>query len=179
MKGVVMNLLADMVETQLGMQEWNDVLDEAGEDGVYTATSLYEDERLLNLVGIISRRNDIPVPDLVFAFGQFMFPAFYDRYPQLIDGHANMLEQCQVPGAVTPGFSESRRDDKTLHLTYTSERKLCGLADPQAPILLIPAKEHGCSHQGCAQFETLIYQKNEELSQLNADLLRNQAQGAK
>ena len=51
MKGVVMNLLADMVETQLGMQEWNDVLDEAGEDGVYTATSLYEDERLLNLSG--------------------------------------------------------------------------------------------------------------------------------
>ena len=34
MKGVVMNLLADMVETQLGMQEWNEVLDEAGEDGV-------------------------------------------------------------------------------------------------------------------------------------------------
>ena len=133
MKGVVMNPLADMVETQLGMQEWNDVLDEAGEDGVYTATSLYEDERLLNLVGIISRRNDIPVPDLVFAFGQFMFPAFYDRYPQLIDGHANMLDFLEgldsvihvevaklYPGAVTPGFSESRRDDKTLHLTYTS-----------------------------------------------------------
>jgi len=44
------------------------------------------------MVGIISRRNGIPVSDLVFAFGQFMFPAFYDRYPQLIDGHANMLD---------------------------------------------------------------------------------------
>jgi len=30
MKGVVMNLLADMVETQLCMGEWNAVLDEAG-----------------------------------------------------------------------------------------------------------------------------------------------------
>ena len=71
-----------------------------------------------------------------------MFPAFYDRYPQLIDGHANMLDFLEgldsvihvevaklYPGAVTPGFSESRRDDKTLHLTYTSERKLCGLAE--------------------------------------------------
>ena len=142
MKGVVMNLLADMVETQLGMQEWNEVLDEAGEDGVYTATALYEDERLLNMVGIISQRNGIPVSDLVFAFGQFMFPAFYDRYPQLIDGHANMLDFLEgldsvihvevaklYPGAVTPGFSESRRDDKTLHLTYTSERNLCRLAE--------------------------------------------------
>ena len=43
MKGVVMNLLADMVETQLGMDEWNAVLDEAGEDGIYTATSIYEE----------------------------------------------------------------------------------------------------------------------------------------
>jgi hypothetical protein len=60
----------------------------------------------------------------------------------LIDGHANMLDFLEgldsvihvevaklYPGAVTPGFSESRRDDKTLHLTYTSERKLCRLAE--------------------------------------------------
>ena len=65
MKGVVMNLLADMVETQLGMEEWNAMLDEAGEDGIYTATSIYEDERLLNMVGILSRGNDIPEQDLV------------------------------------------------------------------------------------------------------------------
>ena len=58
----------------------------------YTATAIYEDARLLNLVGITSQRNSIPASDLVFAFGQFMFPAFYQRYPQLIDGHANMLD---------------------------------------------------------------------------------------
>ena len=142
MKGVVMNLLADMVETQLGMEEWNAVLDEAGEDGIYTATSIYEDERLLNMVGILSRRNDIPVGDLVYAFGQFMFPAFFSRYPQLIEGHDNVLDFLQgldsvihvevaklYPGAITPGFSDSRRDEKTLHLKYTSDRQLCALAE--------------------------------------------------
>ena len=29
MKGIVMNILAEMVETQLGLEEWNAVLDEA------------------------------------------------------------------------------------------------------------------------------------------------------
>lgn len=31
MKGIVMNLLAEMVETQLGIDEWNQVLDAADE----------------------------------------------------------------------------------------------------------------------------------------------------
>jgi len=74
MKGIVMNILAEMVETQLGLNEWNEVLEEADESGIYTATAIYEDARLLNLVGIISQRNSIPASDLVFAFGQFMFP---------------------------------------------------------------------------------------------------------
>ena len=86
MKGVVMNLLADMVETQLGMHGMRSWMRQARMST--RPTALYEDERLLNMVGIISRRNCIPVSDLVFAFGQFMFPAFYDRYPS----NANMLD---------------------------------------------------------------------------------------
>lgn len=38
-----MNILAEMVETQLGLEEWNGVLDEAGETGIYTSTALYDD----------------------------------------------------------------------------------------------------------------------------------------
>ena len=92
MKGIVMNLLAEMVETQLGIDEWNQVLDAADESGIFTATAIYEDARLLQLVSILSERNHIAVDDLVFSFGQFMFPAFYARYPNLIDHHDNMLD---------------------------------------------------------------------------------------
>ncbi|MBT5009043.1 MAG: hypothetical protein HOM49_03430, partial [Gammaproteobacteria bacterium] len=46
MKGIVMNILAEMVETQLGLEEWNTVLDEADESGIYTSTAIYDDERL-------------------------------------------------------------------------------------------------------------------------------------
>ncbi|MFT7131740.1 MAG: hypothetical protein ACI81O_000446 [Cyclobacteriaceae bacterium] len=34
MKGIIMNLLAEMVESHLGMEEWNKVLKAAGLDGV-------------------------------------------------------------------------------------------------------------------------------------------------
>ena len=81
MKGIVMNILAEMVETQLGLEEWNNVLDEADESGIYTSTVIYDDERLLNLVGILSQRNNIPASDLVFAFGQSMIPAFLQALP--------------------------------------------------------------------------------------------------
>ena len=40
MKGIVMNILAEMVETQLGLEEWNTVLDEADESGIYTIHQL-------------------------------------------------------------------------------------------------------------------------------------------
>ena len=172
MKGIVMNILAEMVETQLGLEEWNTVLDEADESGIYTSTAIYDDERLLNLVGILSQRNNIPASDLVFAFGQFMFPAFYKRYPQLIDGHANMLDFLEsldsvihvevvklYPGAITPGFEPDRRSQDQLFLKYESDRNLCrlaeGLIDGAAShfghdytIAHEPCAHHGADHCG-------------------------------
>ena len=63
-----------------------------------------------------------PRATLSLPFGQFMFPAFYKRYPQLIDGHSNMLDFLEsldsvihvevvklYPGAITPGFEPDRR----------------------------------------------------------------------
>jgi len=142
MKGIVMNLLAEMVESQLGIEEWDAVLDTADESGVYTATAIYEDARLLNLVSILSERNGIPANDLVFAFGQFMFPAFYQRYPSLIENHDNMLDFLEsldsvihvevvklYPGAITPGFEPDRKSATQLFLKYESERNLCRLAE--------------------------------------------------
>ena len=69
MKGIVMNVLADMVEKQFGMPQWNAILSEAGSEGAYTAAARYDDQELLDLVGIISRRQSMPIEDLVFAFG--------------------------------------------------------------------------------------------------------------
>ncbi len=142
MKGIVMNVLADMVEKQFGMPEWNAILSEAGSEGAYTAAARYDDQELLDLVGIISRRQSMPIEDLVFAFGEFMFPAFYERYPALIDAEVDFLPLLAsidsvihvevnklYPGAVTPAFEEEWRNDSALMLRYRSQRKMCKLAE--------------------------------------------------
>ena len=172
MKGVVMNMLADMVETQLGIAEWNSVLTDANVDGVYTATALYPDEELMLLVQTISTRNNISINDLVFAFGEFMFPQFYERYPALIDQaddlHSFLSTVHDVihvevkklyPDAETPDFSHAQTDPKTLHLEYRSKRQLCQLAeglisgaakhfDTQYTLKHAPCMHEGADHCG-------------------------------
>jgi hypothetical protein len=142
MKGIVMNLLAEMVENQLGMDEWNQILKVAGLDGIYTSSVIYADTELLDLVKIISERNKIPVDDLVFTFGKFMFPSFIERYPYLIQkvpGFLDFLESIDSvihvevkklhPDATIPVFRHVRLGANELLLEYHSERHLCRLAE--------------------------------------------------
>lgn len=142
MKGIVMNLLAEMVEETFGFEEWDAVLQQAGYSGAYTAGGLYEDSELLSLVGVISERSGIAVPDLVYAFGEFMFPQFVKRYPELIDEKTDFLDFLQTiddvihvevkklyPDAVTPAFSYARHASNQLELRYQSDRKMCKLAE--------------------------------------------------
>jgi hypothetical protein len=151
MKGIVMNLLAELVENQFGMAEWNAVLKDAGFTGAYTSSSLYPDGEMLALVGVISKRNQVPVDDLVFAFGRFMFPAFYRRYPALINQFDNFLVFLESidsvihvevnklhPGSITPVFRHQRLSDHQIRLEYHSERQLCRLAEG----LIDAAAEH-------------------------------------
>jgi predicted hydrocarbon binding protein len=155
MKGIVMNLLAEMVESQLGMEEWNNVLEAAGLDGVYTSSVLYEDTELLGLVAIISDRNGIPIDDLVFAFGKFMLPSFIARYPYLLEGVDGFLAFLQSidsvihvevkklhPDATTPVFHHIRLGENELQLQYHSERRLCRMAEG----LVAGAAEHYNAH---------------------------------
>jgi predicted hydrocarbon binding protein len=137
-----MNLLSEMVEDQLGIKEWNNVLLQANSDGVYTSSGLYQDSELLKLVSIISERNNIPADDLVFAFGQYMLPGFAGRYPYLIEKIPDFLSFLESidevihvevkklhPDAITPSFSHKRLAQHQLLLNYQSNRKMCRLAE--------------------------------------------------
>jgi hypothetical protein len=52
-RGVVFNLLEQVVIETAGEDEWDDLLDRAGSDGVYTSASDYEIEELLGLVAVV------------------------------------------------------------------------------------------------------------------------------
>ncbi|MDP4598234.1 MAG: heme NO-binding domain-containing protein [Pseudomonadales bacterium] len=142
MKGIVMNLLAEMVEQQFGMAAWNQVLKAAELEGAYTSAALYADSELQTLVGLLSQQHQIPADDLVFAFGRFMFPAFVERYPLLLEklpGFLPFLEAIDSvihvevrkihPDATTPTFHHQRLSSTVLLLEYHSARQLCRLAE--------------------------------------------------
>ena len=142
MKGVVFDILRDMVEENYGMEGWQAILDKSGSDGLYISTQTYEDAELMGLVSAASDITKISVSDLVFAFGEYMVPSFYKRYPSFFDNAESFIKflvsvdqiihvevRKLFPDAGLPTFDYN--DEKSNHLTmiYKSPRKLCRLAE--------------------------------------------------
>ena len=142
MKGVVFNLLNEMVEEKFGLEAWDALLDTTGLDGVYVATQTYPDEELLALVAAAEAATQIPARDLVRAFGEYMVPAFAKHYPVFFTDMPNLKtflltvdEVIHVevrklyPEAGLPEFRYEDKTDNELVMLYRSPRKLCDLAE--------------------------------------------------
>lgn len=141
MKGIILNILSEMVINQQSMEEWNSILTESGRDGIYTSYSLYDDDEVFDLITYIARRRNISVEAFIFEFGRYMFPAFYTRYPELVNQFHDFLDLLESidsvvhvevnkmhPGAMTPVFEHKRLSAYQIELKYHSKRKLCRLA---------------------------------------------------
>lgn len=142
MKGVVFNILEEMVLEKGGMELWNELLTQtAGAKGVYTSAVSYPDAELFALVGSVATYLDLPVQEVIRGFGEYMFgklsrryPLFLDRCPDLfsflesIDGviHVEVNKLYEKPGL--PSIQCERVGDG-LVMNYRSERKLCMLAE--------------------------------------------------
>ena len=81
MKGIIFNVLEDMIVQQCGMAVWNDLLEKhAPADRVYVSAKSYEDIELLNIVQDVAARLELPLQDVVKAFGNFLFQGLADRH---------------------------------------------------------------------------------------------------
>ena len=145
MKGVVFNLLEQLVSRDYGEDTWDDLLDEAGLDGAYTSLGSYDDADLFHLVGAASTSLDISPDDLVRWFGRNSLPLFADSYPQFFAPHTsartfvltlNDIIHPEVrklyPGADVPEFDFELgpdRDQGPLRMGYRSQRRLCSFAE--------------------------------------------------
>lgn len=142
MKGAVFVALGDMITEQHGVAVWHQVLDSAGEDGVYTATVNYDDDRLYQLVGAICERLNVEATDALKLFGRYLFGALHASAPIFADSKTTFLDFIDSIGSVIhievfklddqarpPHIMVSSVDDKTADLTYRSDRKLCFLAE--------------------------------------------------
>ena len=138
MKGIVFSLLNDMVEEQFGLEAWDALITKAGSDGVYLSTETYSDEEPMRLVAAASELTGIAQTDLVKAFGQYMFPQFYTKYPVFfkpdmtlksflltVDRVIHVEVRKLYPDAALPDFDyEHEEDDKLTQALDRYERLL-------------------------------------------------------
>jgi hypothetical protein len=142
MKGIVFNLLEQVVVDAHGEDAWEDLLDDASLEGVYTSLGSYADEDLLSLVGAASEMLDLPADDIVRWFGRSSIPHFAERYPQLFEPHErtrsfvltlNNIIHPEVrklyPGATVPDFEFDASSPDGLVMGYDSPRKMCAFAE--------------------------------------------------
>lgn len=141
MKGVVFNLLEEVVIRRHGEDTWDALLDAAGVSGAYTSLGNYPDEDLQKLVLAASKAQAISPAEVLRWFGQEAMPILADRYRAFFSAHTstrsfvlsvNDIIHPEVrkvyPGADVPVFDFRDAPDGALLVGYKSARKLCALA---------------------------------------------------
>jgi hypothetical protein len=151
MKGIVFNLLEEIVVREHGADTWDLLLEQAGVDGVYTSLGNYPDGDLLALVAAASEALALPADDIVRWYGRHALPLLAERYPGFFTPHAdtrsfvltlNEIIHPEVrkvyPGADTPHFAFDASQPDRLVMDYRSSRRLCAFAEG----LLLGAGDH-------------------------------------
>ena len=142
MKGIIFNLVEEVVGDRYGEDVWDELLAAAGLDGAYTSLGSYPDDELFRLVAAAADKLGVPPDAVVRMLGSAAIPLLAERYPAFFAGHTstksflltlNDIIHPEVrklyPGAEVPNFGFEESSDDTLVLRYHSPRKLCALAE--------------------------------------------------
>lgn len=144
MKGVIFTEFLEMVETTFSADVADRLLDECDlpSGGIYTAVGTYDHQEIVAMIIKLSEISGIAVPDLIKAFGNYLFPRFRTLYPGFFEGIDSALDflsqiesviHLQVlklyPDAQLPRFEIQRPDHQTLVMTYYSDRHMGDLAE--------------------------------------------------
>lgn len=146
MKGIIFNLLEEVVTTHIDDKTWDAILESAGAGGAYTSLGNYPDEEFVRLLGALSRQSGKSDRETLKWFGQLSMPFLAQRYPEFFTAHKglrsfllslNDVIHAEVrklyPGAEVPAFDfetpAGAAAHDTLIIHYRSKRRLCQLAE--------------------------------------------------
>ena len=142
MKGIIFNLLEEVVSDAHGESVWDDLLSVSGVEGAFTSLGNYPDEDLFKLVGAASQALSLPPIAIIRWFGIEALPRLAAKYPEFFSRHGsarpfiltlNGIIHPEVrklyPGAATPDFEFDASSPEVLIMVYRSPRKLCALAE--------------------------------------------------
>lgn len=144
MKGVVFTSFLEMVESQFTANMVDDIIDDCDlpSCGAYTAVGTYPHEEMVDLVVALSKRSGIAIPDLLRAYGQYLFAHFFSTHPSFFANvhdalsflagieviiHAEVLKL--YPDAQLPRFETEHHSPERLVLLYHSSRHFEDLAE--------------------------------------------------
>ncbi len=141
MKGIIFNLVEEVVVQHHGPNTWEDLLEAAGLDGTYTSLGNYDDAELLSLVRSAGEALALPDDAVLRWVGRRAMPIIVSRWPGFFSAHHTTLDFLRslnsvihpevrklYSGANCPHFGFKTREDGALLIGYNSARRLCGLA---------------------------------------------------
>lgn len=141
MKGVVFNVVEEVVTEQLSVAAWDAILQAAEADGAYTALGTYPDEELLRIVSAAGRITGMSDNEVLRFVGIHGFRGLADRVPDVMRGMRHWVDvlvdldriihaevRMLYPDAIVPGFVTTLQPDGVL-LRYSSQRSMCALAE--------------------------------------------------
>lgn len=142
MKGVIFNLLEQIVTEELGASTWDALLVKSNLDGAYTSLGSYPDNDLFRIVEAAAEALGKPPLEIVRWTGIKALPLLALRYPNFFTPHKttrsfvltlNDIIHPEVrklyPGADVPEFGFDTTDPELLKMSYQSARKMCAFAE--------------------------------------------------
>lgn len=141
-KGLIFNLVEEVVTEDYGADSWDDLLDSTPVSGAYTSVATYSDDELDVIVDAAAAMTGLTPGQLLRYVGRRSMPLMRDRYPRFFQMHATTrayllsLNEVVHPevrrlyeGAEPPRFSFTEQPNGDLLMGYHSHRTLCLLGE--------------------------------------------------
>ncbi len=142
MHGIIHAQLKQYVETNLGADAWNAVLNEAGlANKIYLSNTSYADQDAIAIVTAASKLTSKPADDILESFGEFIVPALMSTFRSMVKPGWRTLEllmnteetihkavRIKSPGAAPPRLQFEQTGPNTLKFNYNSPRRMSAVA---------------------------------------------------
>lgn len=170
MYGLILSQLKKYVEGNFGGGTWSAALDNAGiTTKAYINIREYPDEDAAAVVAATAKQIGKPTEELLEDFGEFTASRLMDLYQPMIapewktldviehtEETIHQLIRRRNPGAKPPALKCTRRSNDEVVITYSSPRRMCGVAKGIAKGVAkvyeepIRVTEKSCMHKGDA-----------------------------
>ena len=174
MYGIVNKAIEQLVTEQFGSEKWQAVKEKSGVDiDFFLSNEPYDDAITYQLAGAASEVLDIPLNDILEAFGEYwVLKTGKEKYGALMQAGGSSLKEFLInlpafhnrimlifPKLTPPEFHVSNIEERSLCLHYFSKREglqgfvrgllqgLSKLFETPAEILLLQSRADGKDHE--------------------------------